>query len=184
MWNVGTPNARDYEKLLKTNKCTFFVGVILLYRDHQVIRSNQGIWNISKVRDYFRWSTGRTWYVHYTFNVRTSSTPSSTLHAMRAQGVDGNRGLAARILNLCNTRSGQLHAPNALLLGKSHLYIMNRRLGGPLSRCARVGKGKNLLTQSKSELESRLLGSPARRLVTISRLPTKTTQFYSFGFTF
>jgi len=109
---------------------------------------------------------------------------SSTLHAMRAQGVDGNRGLAPRILNLCNTRSGQLHAPNALLLGKSHLYIMNRRLGGPLSRCARVGKGKNLLTQSKSELESRLLGSPAHRLVTISRLPTKTTQFYSFGFTF
>jgi len=73
---------------------------------------------------------------------------------MRAQGeVDGKRGLAPCILNLCNTMSGQLHAPNALLLGKSHLCPMNRGLGGgALGRSARVGKGKKFSTQSKSEL--------------------------------
>ena len=96
---------------------------------------------------------------------------------MRTQGeVDGKKGLAPHILNLCNTRSGQLHAPTALLVGKNHLYRMTRELGGSLSRSARVGKGKNLSAQSKSELEPRFLGSPAHRLVTVSRLRTKTAQ--------
>lgn len=161
------------KNLLKTNNCwcNFIIPWPPIYSSHQGIR------NISKVRDYFRWSKGRTWYVHYTFTVRTSSTQFLPVHVMRSQGeVDGNKGLAPRILNLCNTRSGQLHAPNALLIGKSHLYPMNRGLGGPLSRSARVGKSKYLSTQSRSELEPWFLGSPARRLVTISRLPTKTTQ--------
>jgi hypothetical protein len=37
----------------------------------------------------------------------------------------------------------QLHAPAALLQGKSPLYPLDRRLGGPQSRSGSGGKEKN-----------------------------------------
>jgi hypothetical protein len=39
--------------------------------------------------------------------------------------------------------SGQLHDAAALPPGKSHCYPLDRRLGGPQSRCGRGGEEKN-----------------------------------------
>jgi len=42
--------------------------------------------------------------------------------------------------------SGQLRAPTALLPGKSPLYALDRRLGGPQSRSGHGGEEKNSQT--------------------------------------
>jgi hypothetical protein len=48
--------------------------------------------------------------------------------------------------------SGQIHAPAALPRGKSPLYPLYRRLGGPQSRSGRYGEVKNLVPAGNRNL--------------------------------
>jgi hypothetical protein len=60
--------------------------------------------------------------------------------------------------------SGQLHAPVALPPGKSPLYPLDRRLGGPQSRLGRGGEGKN--SEPLPRLEPPIIQPVAQRCTT------------------
>jgi len=65
---------RDYVKFIKDQQihflflCNFIIPWPPIYSESP--RNMEHI----KICDYCRWSKGRTWYVHYTITVRTSST--------------------------------------------------------------------------------------------------------------
>jgi hypothetical protein len=117
----------------------FLFYVVLLYRDHQCILSHQGIWSISNVRDYFRWSKGRTWNAHYKFTVRTASTRALPGHAMKTQGESWRKEVWLHA-SLIFALQGEVSLTSQPLYSweKGHLYPINRGLAGPLSRSAHV----------------------------------------------
>jgi hypothetical protein len=91
--------------------------------------------------------------------------------ALRLGGVLGSGGIAPRILDL-GTRlevSGQLHAPDALLQGKSRWHPLDRRLRGPQSRSGQGGEEKH--PQPLPYLEPPIIQPIAQRYTTeLSRL--------------
>lgn len=120
MWNAGTPNVRDYVKFIKDQQMHFLFFVCFYY----TVTTNL-FWVPKEYGAYQTYVTTfddlrvehGTLITHSPYALRAREFYLGTPWRHRGK-ADGKRGLTPRILDLCNTKRGQLHTLTALLLRK------------------------------------------------------------------